>query len=78
MIAKPVCLTLPELGQQLANEGIYINYNSLWKMTATGRLQTKRVLGRVAVVGTWPAIVNTIRTHGPKPRNLSSSTPTND
>jgi len=76
MNAKYFEIPLPDLGRKLANEGIYINYNSLWKMTATGRLQTKRVLGRIAVVGTWPAIVHTIRTHGPKPRNFT--VPTNN
>ncbi len=70
MIEKKSSYSLSDLGRRLSVDGIFLQYNALWKLAATGRLASKRKYGRVFVVGSWPAILEAVRLHGPKPRNL--------
>lgn len=70
MAEKKSSYPLSDLGRLLAAEGIFHRYNDLWKLVATGRLASKRKYGRILVVGTWPAILEAVQLHGPKPRNL--------
>lgn len=70
MTEKKSSYPLSDLGRLLAAKGIFLQYNALWKLAATGRLASKRKYGRVFVVGSWSAILEAVRLHGPKPRNL--------
>ena len=70
MTEKKSSYPLSDLGRLLAADGIFLQYNALWKLAATGRLASKRKYGRVFVVGSWSAILEAVRLHGPKPRNL--------
>ena len=74
MTEKKSSYPLSDLGRLLAAEGIFLQYNALWKLAATGRLASKRKYGRVFVVGSWPAILEAVRLHGPKSRNLKPKT----